>query len=74
MTVKHLEVEIVLDKSQYGKSAQTVLGPGFSFYYNTSGKFEYITTRNERQLVAVTDEQYRGWKGRKIVAVPITLT
>lgn len=72
MQIQHFKVKVILDKSQFG-NIQHYPGPGYSFYINNKGKFEYITTRSSQDLVAVTEEQYKNWSSRSIISIPVEI-
>lgn len=73
MRINHIEVNVILDESLYGNIRYSI-GEAYQFYFNDKGKFEYITTRNSQDLTAVTKEQFKSWKSRSIVRLPVKLT
>lgn len=66
MTVVLPEIEVVLDISLYGVS-KLIKGLSYSYYsVEKNNKLDFITVQNTDKLIAVTDEQYRNWKSKKL--------
>ena len=65
-------VEIILDETQFGNLHEDTGKPRMSFYrVGPEGHEEFLTVRHGDVLIAVTREQYRGWKKSRIVAKPL---
>lgn len=69
--------EIVLRKELFGqglpKGRPGDIKPEFAFYQLENGKENFITAEMSGHpvLIAVTEEQLKSWKNRKIIAKPV---
>ena len=69
-----MKQEIILNKAAYGiesvKGSEGDRISGYSFYELNNNKEHYITSRITARpiLEAVTDEQYKSWKNKAIIA------
>lgn len=73
LNIIHEKVEIILKEEMYGNIPfEYGYYPVYSFYFLDKDKIEYITSRNEDFLIAVTKQQFNSWKGRKIIRIKKT--
>lgn len=73
ISVAHHKPEIILDESLYGITAPEDLtdGAAYSFYFYNKGKIDLITSRKNKNLIAVTKEQFNAWNSRTIIRIPV---
>lgn len=65
------EVEVTLDTSLYGVS-KLKKGLAYNYYsVDKNNKLDLITVQNSDRLIAVTDDQYRNWKAKKLHRVTV---
>lgn len=71
ITIKHHKPEVVLKEEFYGNVPWESGVGAYSYYFKDKNGFEFITTRSQDYLIAVTKEQYNAWKSRTIIRVPV---
>jgi len=71
--IVHEKVEIVLREDLYGNIPFDYENAIYRFYFLDGNKIDMIGCRNEKELIAVTQQQLNSWKGRKILRVPVII-
>lgn len=73
ISINHHKCEVILNESLFGITAQEDLteGSAYSFYFYNKGKIDLITSRKNKNLIAVTKEQFNAWNSRTIIRIPV---